>query len=77
MLLRPPNNSIILLILHNHNFATIVHHKVNMYGDRDLPKGVSAPMLRTADLASTGVLSVLNCKDHLHEMNWIWPDYFS
>jgi hypothetical protein len=43
----PPTIKLFLLSLHNCNSATVVNHRVNIFGDRGLPKG-----LRTADLES-------------------------
>ena len=34
-----PNHKIILLLLYNCNFATVMNCNVNIFGDRGLPKG--------------------------------------
>lgn len=36
----PPTINLFLLIPHNYNFATIRDYNVNIFGDRDLTKGL-------------------------------------
>ena len=39
----PPNHKIILLILHNCNFATVMNYNANIFGNSGLSKGLCPP----------------------------------
>ena len=54
-----PNYKIILLLLHNCNFATVVNCNVNIFGDRGLPTPYPPPGVKTHGLRTTTVDWVL------------------